>query len=311
MPSTKAWTANDLPDLSGKRFVVTGANSGIGFEAAREFARRGAYVVLACRSMEKAQAAAARITTAHPRAAVELMELDLSSLASVRNFARTFRDKHRKVHVLCNNAGVMALPYRRTTDGFEMQFGTNHLGHFALTGLLLEALLETADARVVTVSSGAHWIGRIRFGDLQWEGGYSEWLAYGQSKLANLLFTFELQRRAEQAGVGLKSIACHPGYAATNLQAAGLRMQGLWMLEAAMDFANRLFAQSAAMGALPLLYAAAAPAVKGGDYIGPDGPGELRGYPTKVSYSPAARDPETARRLWDISEQLTGVGFRL
>jgi NAD(P)-dependent dehydrogenase (short-subunit alcohol dehydrogenase family) len=311
MPSTKAWTANDLPDLSGKRIVVTGANSGIGFEAAREFARRGAYVVLACRSMEKAQAAAARITTAHPRAAVELMELDLSSLASVRNFARTFRDKHRKVHVLCNNAGVMALPYRRTADGFEMQFGTNHLGHFALTGLLLEALLETADARVVTVSSGAHWIGRIRFGDLQWEGGYSEWLAYGQSKLANLLFTLELQRRAEQAGVGLKSIACHPGYAATNLQAAGLRMQGLWMLEAAMDFANRLFAQSAAMGALPLLYAAAAPAVKGGDYIGPDGPGELRGYPTKVPCSPAARDPETARRLWDISEQLTGVRFRL
>jgi NAD(P)-dependent dehydrogenase (short-subunit alcohol dehydrogenase family) len=310
MPPTKAWTTNDLPDLSGKGIVVTGGNSGIGFQAAREFAFKGASVVLACRSIEKARTAAAQITTAHPHAAVEVMELDLSILESVRNFARTFHAKHRNLHVLCNNAGVMALPHRRTADGFEMQFGTNHLGHFALTGLLLEPLLRTEGARVVTVSSSAHRMGRIQFDDLQWERSYSEWLAYGQSKLANLLFTFELHRRAKRAGANMISVACHPGYAATNLQAAGPRMQGFWLIEAAIDFANRLFAQSAAMGALPLLYAAAAPDVDGGDYIGPDGLGELRGYPTKVSCSASAHDPATARRLWDISEQLTGVRFR-
>jgi NAD(P)-dependent dehydrogenase (short-subunit alcohol dehydrogenase family) len=308
MPPTKAWTADDLPNLFGKLIVVTGGNSGIGFEAAKEFANKGASVVLACRSIEKARVAAAQITAAHPQALIHVMELDLARLESVRNFARSFRAKHQNLHVLCNNAGVMALPYRRTADGFEMQFGTNHLGHFALTGLLLETLLRTESARVVTVSSGAHWMGRIQFDDLQSERFYSEWLAYGQSKLANLLFAFELQRRAEHAGVSLISVACHPGYAGTNLQAAGPRMQGFWMLEMAMGFANLLFAQSAAMGALPLLYAAAAPVVAGGDYIGPDGLGELRGYPTKVSCSAVARDPETARRLWKISEQLTAAG---
>jgi NAD(P)-dependent dehydrogenase (short-subunit alcohol dehydrogenase family) len=310
MAATKGWTANDLPDLSGKKIVVTGANSGIGFQAAREFARKGASVVLACRSIEKATAAATQISPACPHAAVDVIGLDLASLESERNFARSFNATHRNLHVLCNNAGVMALPHRRTADGFEMQFGTNHLGHFALTGLLLEPLLRTEGARVVMVSSSAHWMGRIQFDDLQWERWYSEWLAYGQSKLANLLFTFELHRRAERAGVSLKSVACHPGYAATNLQAAGPRMRGFWMLEMAMDFANRAFAQSAAMGVLPLLYAAAAPEVAGGDYTGPDGLGELRGYPTKVSCSAAARDPATARHLWDISEQLTGVRFR-
>jgi NAD(P)-dependent dehydrogenase (short-subunit alcohol dehydrogenase family) len=311
MPPTKAWTADDLPDLFAKMIVVTGGNSGIGFQAAKEFANKGASVVLACRSIEKARAAAAQITAAHPQASVRVMELDLAHLESVHNFARSFRAQHRNLHVLCNNAGVMALPYRRTADGFEMQFGTNHLGHFALTGLLLETLLRTEGARVVTVSSGAHWMGRIQFDDLQSERLYSEWLAYGQSKLANLLFTLELQRRAERSGASLISVACHPGYSATNLQSAGPRMQGFWMLEMAIGFANLLFAQNAAMGALPLLYAAAAPGVAGGDYIGPDGLGELRGYPTKVSCSAAARDPATARRLWDISEQLTGVHFSL
>lgn len=310
MASTKAWTADDLSDLSGKRIVVTGGNSGIGFQAAREFARKGASVVLARRSIEKAQAAAAQITAALPHAVVEAMELDLASLESVRNFARSFCTKHRNLHVLCNNAGVMALPHRRTADGFEMQFGTNHLGHFALTGLLLDRLFRTEGARVVTVSSSAHRMGRIIFDDLQGERFYSEWLAYGQSKLANLLFTFELQRRVERAGLSLMSVACHPGYAATNLQAAGPRMRGLWMIEAAIDFANRIFAQSAAMGALPLLYAAASPDVTGGDFIGPDGPGELRGHPIKVPCSIAARDHATAQRLWDASERLTGVSFR-
>jgi NAD(P)-dependent dehydrogenase (short-subunit alcohol dehydrogenase family) len=311
MPPTKAWTAVDLPNLSGRVIVVTGGNSGIGFHAAAEFANKGASVVLACRSIEKARAAAAQIIATHPRSSVEVSELDLANLESVRNFARAFRSRHKNLDVLCNNAGVMALPYRRTADGFEMQFGTNHLGHFALTGLLLESLLRTEAARVVTVSSSAHWMGRIRFDDLQWERGYSEWLAYGQSKLANLLFTFELERRTRRAGVTVKSIACHPGYAATNLQTAGPRMNGFWMMEMAMDFANRLLAQSAAMGALPLLYAAAAPGIDSGDYIGPDGLGEFRGYPTKVSCSATARDPSTARRLWEVSEQLTGVHFSL
>jgi NAD(P)-dependent dehydrogenase (short-subunit alcohol dehydrogenase family) len=309
MPLTETWTANDMPDLSGKVILVTGGNSGIGFEAAVEFVRRGSSVVLACRSVEKARAAAAQISAAHPQASVDVMELDLASLESVRNFARSFRATHRNLHVLCNNAGVMALPYRRTADGFEMQFGTNHLGHFALTGLLLELLLRSEGARVVTVSSSAHWIGRIQFEDLQSERFYSRWLAYAQSKLANLLFTFELQRRAERAGMSLVSVSCHPGYAATNLQGAGPRMQGSWMLEAMMDLANLVFAQSAAMGALPLLYAATAPEIASGDYIGPDGLGEMRGHPHKVSCSVAARDTATARRLWDTSEQLTGVRY--
>jgi len=310
MPSTKAWTANDLPNLSGKRIVVTGGNSGIGFEAAREFARARAHVVLACRDLDKARAAAGKITTTHPGATLEVMELDLASLESIRRFAESLRGRHSKLNVLCNNAGVMAIPHRRTADGFEMQFGTNHLGHFALTGLLLDTLLDE-DSRVVTVSSGAHRMGSINFDDLQSERSYSQWFAYGQSKLANLLFTFELQRRAERARARFISLACHPGYAATNLQGVGPRMSGAWMMEAAMDFSNRLFAQSAAMGALPLLYAAAALGIEGGDYIGPDGVWEMRGHPTKVSCTAAARDPAAAQRLWDISEQLTGVRFSL
>ncbi len=311
MPNGRNWTADDLPDLSGKTIVVTGGNSGIGYEAALQFARKRASVVLACRSMEKAQAAAAHITSAQATAAVEVMELDLSSLASVRAFADLFHGRHRALHVLCNNAGVMALPYRRTADGFEMQFGTNHLGHFALTGLLLDLLMATEGARVVTVSSGAHRMGRIRFDDLQWERGYRKWFAYGQSKLANLLFTFELQRRIEKAGAKLMSVACHPGYAATNLQAAGPRMQGSSIMESMTALGNSLFAQSAAMGALPTLYAAAAPDVRGGDYIGPDGIGEIWGHPKKIGCSASARDTAVAARLWDISEQLTKVSYLL
>jgi NAD(P)-dependent dehydrogenase (short-subunit alcohol dehydrogenase family) len=309
MSDGKTWTADDLPDLSGRTILITGANSGIGYEAAMQFARKRAQVVLACRSMEKARVAADQIAAAAPAAAVKVMELDLSSLASVRAFADAFHRQHRFLHVLCNNAGVMALPYRRTADGFEMQFGTNHLGHFALTGMLLDLLLATEDARVVTVASGMHRIGRIRFDDLQWQHGYRKWLAYGQSKLANLLFAFELQRRAAAAGAKLVSVACHPGYAATNLQAAGPRMQGSSLLESLMGTANRFFAQSAAMGALPTLYAAAAVDVGGGDYIGPNGLGEMWGHPTKVECSASARDTSTAARLWQISEQLTGVRY--
>jgi len=311
MSDGKNWTADDLPDLSGKTIVVTGGNSGIGYEAAIQFARKRARVVLACRNMDKAHAAAERIAALAPGAPVEAMALDLSSLASVRGFADAFKGRNRMLHVLCNNAGVMALPYCRTADGFEMQFGTNHLGHFALTGLLLDRLLAADGARVVTVSSSAHRMGQIRFDDLQWEHGYRKWRAYGQSKLANLLFAFELQRRIEAAGAKLISVACHPGYAATNLQAMGPRMQGSAVMEMLMRVSNRLFAQSAAMGAMPTLYAAAAPDLRGGEYIGPDGLGEMWGHPAKVDCSAAAHDTAAAARLWQISEQLTNVRYPL
>ena len=309
MPNSTHWTAADVPNLSGKTIIVTGGNSGIGYEAAKQFARKGAHVVLACRDMEKAHAAIAAITGEHRGAALEAMQLDLANLASIRNFGSAFLAQPGALHVLCNNAGVMALPFRKTADGFEMQFGTNHLGHFALTGLLLERLLATPAARVVNISSGAHRFGTIRFDDLQWERGYRRWGAYGQSKLANLLFTYELQRKLTAANATLISVACHPGYAATNLQLAGPRMEGATFKESLSQLANRLAAQSAAMGALPTLYAATAPDVSGGDYIGPDGFGELWGHPKKVQSNRRSHDTAAAAKLWEISEKLTGVRY--
>ena len=309
MGTMARWTGDDIADLSGKSMIITGANSGIGYEAALMLARKRANVVLACRSLDKAADAAAQIARACASAAVEIMQLDLASLASVRDFADAFRRSGRRLDVLCNNAGVMALPYCRTVDGFEMQFATNHLGHFALTGLLLDLLLATPNARVVTVSSNAHRMGRIHFDDLQWEHGYRKWLAYGQSKLANLLFALELQRKADAARAKLLSVACHPGYAATNLQAAGPRMEGSSLREAMMAAANRLFSQSAAIGALSIAYAAVAPEVRGGDYIGPDGFAQNWGYPVKVGCGASARDREAAARLWEVSERLTGVHY--
>jgi len=309
MPGAAPWTANDMPDLAGQTIIVTGGNSGIGYEAALQFARHNADTILACRSLEKANEAAKQIVAAHPRAKVEVMELDLSSLASIRRFADAFHNSHRSLRALVNNAGVMALPYRKTEDGFEMQFGTNHLGHFALTGLLLDTLLATPAARVVNVSSGAHRMGRIRFDDLDWKRGYYKWFAYGQSKLANLLFTYELQRRADAAGAKLLAVGCHPGYAATNLQSAGPRMSGASAMESFWSMMNRTFAQSAAMGALPTLYAAVAPEVRGGDYIGSSGFAEMWGPPAKVNSSAAAKDPAVAKRLWEVSEELTKVHY--
>ena len=311
MPDKKSWTADDIPDLSGKTIVVTGGNSGIGYEAALEFARKRAEVILACRDLGKARTAAAQITASSSGAKVSVMELDLANLASVRGFSDAFHLEHPALHVLVNNAGVMAIPYRQTADGFEMQFGTNHLGHFALTGLLLDRLVATEGARVVNVSSGAHRFGSIHFDDLQWKQNYRKWRAYGQSKLANLLFTFELQRRADAAGKKLLSVACHPGYAATNLQAVGPKMSGSSMAEYLMDLGNRAFAQSAAMGALPTEYAAIAADVHGGDYIGPDGVGEFWGHPKRVPYSAAAKDTAAAAKLWEVSEQLTNVHYAL
>ncbi len=304
-----AWTIADLPDLSGKTIVVTGANSGLGYEASLALAGAGAHVVLACRDQAKGRAAEQQIKAQHPRAATMLMALDLASLADIRRFADAVRTACPRIDVLMNNAGVMALPFRQTTDGFEMQFGTNHLGHFALTGLLLDHLLATPGARIVTVSSGFHRLGAIRFDDPHWQRGYRKWPAYGQSKLANLLFAYELQRRLEAARAGAVSVAAHPGYAATNLQAAGPRMQGSSLLERLTGFGNTLFAQSAAMGALPQLYAATAPDVRGGEYYGPNGIGEMWGAPKRVESNARSCDQEAAARLWALSEQATGVRF--
>ncbi|MQA10590.1 MAG: SDR family NAD(P)-dependent oxidoreductase [Pseudonocardiaceae bacterium] len=303
------WTAANIPDQTGRLAVVTGANSGLGLVTARELARAGAHVVLACRDLDKGQAAAEHIALAVSGAKTEVRSLDLASLDVIRGFVAEFRDAHDRLDLLINNAGVMALPRRRTADGFEMQFGTNHLGHFALTGLLLPLLRAGREARVVTVSSGLHRLGRMNFDDLQGEHRYQKWLAYGQSKLANLLFAFELQRRLADAGSKVRSLAAHPGYADTNLQTAGAKMIGSTLTERVMRLGNRLLAQDAEHGALPSLYAATKPDVPGGAYIGPDRMFEQRGHPKIVDATRAAKSHTDAARLWDISERVTGVRF--
>ena len=297
------WTAEQIPDQTGRVAVVTGANSGIGLEAARELARRGASVVLACRNADKGGEAKRKIVDAVPSAAVAVEALDLGSLASVRAFAERFAASHERLDLLINNAGVMAPPRQVTSDGFELQFGTNHLGHFALTGLLIGMMDGRDDARVVIVSSGAHRTGRIAFDDLQGEQSYGRWRAYGQSKLANLLFMYELDRRLRARSSSIRTVAAHPGYAATNLQSAAAPRLDVML----MSVGNAIFAQSAAMGALPTLYAATVPDLAGGTYVGPSGMFEMRGHPQAVSASAAARDEAVAQRLWGVSAELTGV----
>ncbi len=293
------WGLTDVPGQRGRTAIVTGANSGLGAVTARALAQAGARVLLACRDVTKGEAAAATMT-----GTVEVRQLDLASLESVRAFAAGVEEP---VDVLVNNAGVMAPPRAETADGFELQLGTNHLGHFALTGLLLDRVRD----RVATLSSNAHRIGRIHFDDLQSERRYGAWSAYGQSKLANLLFALELQRRLEATGSPLRSVAAHPGYAATNLQYAGPAMAHTRIGAAAVRLGNRLLAQSAQAGALPALYAATVPDLPGGSYVGPRGPGQLRGAPTLVRPNPNARDAQVAARLWEASERLTGVAFGL
>lgn len=301
------WTAPDMPDQAGRTAIVTGANSGLGRVIAHELAGAGAQVVMTSRDPEKGNAAASAIRAKAPSANLVVSALDLADLSSVRAFSEHFLAGHDRLDLLINNAGVMAAPYRRTVDGFELQLGTNHLGHFALTGLLLAALRRQSGARVVTVSSNEHKAGVIQFDDLAGQRRYARWAAYRQSKLANLLFALELDRRLRAARLPLISVAAHPGYSATNLQLSGPPLHE----RIAMRLANRLFAQSAEMGALPILYAATAPSLGGGSYIGPDGPWEIRGYPTLVRPSQAAQDVASARRLWSTSEQLTGVSYDL
>jgi NAD(P)-dependent dehydrogenase (short-subunit alcohol dehydrogenase family) len=293
------WTADQIPDQSGRTAVVTGANSGLGLVTAHELARAGARVVIGCRNTEKGEAAKSEM-----KGAVEVEALDLGSLESVRAFADRFQGG---LDLLINNAGVMAPPRSETADGFELQIGTNHLGHFALTGLLIGAMDGRDDARVVTVTSTAHRMGRIAFDDLQSESGYSRWRAYGQSKLANLLFALELDRRLRAAGSRIRSLAAHPGYAATNLQTSAPPFLDAMV----MRVTNLLFAQNVDMGALPQLYAATYPGLEGGSFIGPEGFREQRGHPKPVTPSRDARDEEVARRLWEVSEELTGVRYEL
>jgi NAD(P)-dependent dehydrogenase (short-subunit alcohol dehydrogenase family) len=301
------WTADRIPDQTGRTFVVTGANSGLGYVTARDLARHGARVVLAVRNEAKGKAALQALLTEQPEAEVEVRHLDLADLDSVRAFADGISADDVPVDVLVNNAGVMMPPRSLTKQGFESQLGGNHLGHFALTGLLLDRLRAGRDARVVTVSSNLHKRGFIHFDDLNGERKYSPTEFYAQSKFANVLFGLELDRRLRAGGVPIRSVLAHPGYSATNLQSTG----PTGIMKQLMKVSNRLVAQSVDMGALNQLYAATAPGVESGQFIGPDGRGESRGFPTVVQPIESAKDPETARRLWDVSEELTGVHYDL
>ena len=296
-----AWNERDVPDQAGRIAVVTGASSGIGRETARVLARQGAHVVLAVRDREKGEAARADITRGEPQAKVAVQHLDLASLKSVATFADEFGAVHRRLDLLINNAGVMAPPFGHTADGFEQQFGTNHLGHFALTGRLLALLRRTEGSRVVTVSSLAHRFRPLDFDNLNAEKGYSPWTAYGYSKLANLLFMRELQHRYHDGPGSLRSSAVHPGFTKTDLQ------RHTAMVRVMMKVPG--MAQDSLAGALPTLYAATAPDVAGGDYFGPGGLFEMAGPPGRAFLSSRVHNDETAQRLWEVSERLTGVTY--
>src|SRR5215467_9367417 len=305
-------TTADIPDQSGRVALVTGGNSGLGYQTVLQLARRGARVLLAARDRARGTAALERLRAETPGSRAELAQIDLADLTSVERFATGFLAGGQELDVLVNNAGVMAIPHRETTaQGYERQLGTNHLGHFALTGRLLPALARRPGSRVVTVSSNQHKRAKaIDFGDLQGERSYRPWGAYAQSKLANAMFVLELDRRLRAAGLDVVSAGAHPGFAHTNLQVSGPRSGGTSLVARGMGLATRLFAQPARDGARPTLYAATAADVRGGDYFGPDGPGEMRGHhPKRVRFSAAAHDQAAAARLWAVSEELTGVTF--
>jgi NAD(P)-dependent dehydrogenase (short-subunit alcohol dehydrogenase family) len=302
--STK-WTAADIPDQSGRVAVVTGANTGLGYWTAEMLADKGAHVVLAVRNLDKGKDAVDRIKAKSPKADVELQQLDLTSLDAIRTASDELKKAHERIDLLINNAGVMWTDKATTKDGFELQFGTNHLGHFALTGLLLDRLLPVAGSRVVTVSSVGHRIiAKIHFDDLQWERSYNRVGAYGQSKLANLMFTYELQRRLAAKGEPTIALAAHPGGSDTELT-----RNIPHLVRPAVDVVWKAFTQSAAMGALPTVRAATDPSAQGGQYYGPDGIGEQRGYPKVVQSSKQSHDEAIQRRLWTVSEELTGVTY--
>ena len=299
MKSKQKWNASLVPDQTGRIAVVTGSSSGIGFETARVLTEKNAKVILAVRNQKKGDAAAEKIKSARPDADVSVMILDLANLKSVEAFSDAFKTKYNRLDLLINNAGVMMPPYSKTADGFELQFGTNHLGHFTLTGLLLDLILKTDESRIVNVSSNAHRWGDINFDDLNFEKKYDKAKAYGQSKIANLYFTYELQRKLDKIGKSTLALAAHPGWTATNLQ----QHSGLF------HTLNPFFAQGPDMGALPTLYAATASDVEGGGYYGPGGIGEWRGSPKKVKSNAVSHDETIAGRLWKLSEEWTKVEF--
>ena len=304
------WTADEMPAMDGATVVVTGANSGLGFEATKAFAEAGATVVMACRSEQRGEDAATEIRRTVRGGNLEVRVCDLADLDSVATFAERLREDVDGIDVLCNNAGVMAIPRQETADGFEMQLGVNHFGHFALTGHLLPELRASeSESRVVTQSSGVHERGEIDFADLNWERSYDKWAAYGRSKLANLLFAYELQRQLDDHEADIVSVACHPGYAATDLQFRGPREAGSSVRMGLMKVANRLFGQSAERGALPMLYAATSDAVTGGEYVGPSGFMRMRGAPEFQQSNDASQDEGDAAQLWTVSEELTGVEY--
>lgn len=303
------WSIENIGDLSGKVFIVTGGNSGLGYESVKAFALKGAQVILASRSLEKGEEAKAEIIKDIPEGKIQVMQLDLGDLESVKNFAAAYKKNFNRLDVLLNNAGIMMTPYFTTKDGFEGQLGTNHLGHFALTGLLLDGLLKTEGARIVNVSSGAHKNGEMDFDNLQFEDGkgYKPMKAYGRSKLSNLLFTYELQRRLEAALKDTISLAAHPGVAMTNL---ARHMEGRILFKILTPLFKRM-AQDASMGALPQIRAAVDPEAKGSEYYGPDSKREWKGFPVLVPSNEASHNQEDAKILWEESEKLTGVKFNL
>jgi NAD(P)-dependent dehydrogenase (short-subunit alcohol dehydrogenase family) len=299
--SNSKWTSNNIPDQSGRIAIITGANSGIGFEAAKELAAKNAEVILAVRNQAKGDAALAQIQTDYPNAKLSVRLLDIANLASVKMFADQFNRDYKQLDLLINNAGIMAPPHSKTVDGFESQFGTNHLGHFALTAQLIDLLKKTPKSRIVNVSSNAHRMGKLNFDDLAWENRrYSPWKAYGDSKVANLYFTYELSRQIKASGNTVMVTAAHPGLTTSGL-AKGVGVKIFVML----------FAQKTPMGALPTLMAATEPTAKSGEYFGPAGFAGTRGYPDKSTPNDLAQDAEIAEQLWRVSEEMTGVSFQI
>lgn len=298
---TEKWNINNMPDQNNRLVIVTGSSSGIGFEAAKELTNKNAMVVIAVRNEEKGKRAIQRIKETNADARVELMIIDLADQQSVKKFAEDFKNKYDRLNLLINNAGVMIPPYSKTKDGFELQFGTNHLGHFTLTGLLFDQIKKTKNSRIVNVSSGAHRYGNINFDDLNWEKRkYRKWVAYGDSKIANLYFTYELQRKLNEHDYKILVTAAHPGVTTTELQRHSR----------SIDFFTPFIAMKSAQGALPTLRAATDPDASGGDYYGPDGWMQLRGYPIKVRSNKLSHNKEIATKLWDVSEELTGVKYQ-
>ena len=303
------WKAKDMEDMEGKTVIVTGANSGLGFEGVKKFAEKNAEVIMACRTLEKAEKALKKIEEELEDPDLELMKLDLADLETVKEFAEEFRENHDSLDILCNNAGLMAIPRRETVDGFEMQLGVNHLGHFALTGHLIDMLIES-EGRIVNQSSMAHEGSEIDFDDLMSEESYSKWGAYGQSKLANLLFTYELDRKLKDIDADVEAVGCHPGVSDTNLFRKGPEMTNSKIKEKLGGFFSQIIGQSAEKGALPMLYAATED-LEGGEYIGPGGLLSMRGLPEKQESSEASHNKRSQEKLWKRSEELTGVEYRM